>query len=294
VAWRGLAGADVIADFEYSGVGLHWDNYTDGYYSFQSSLHMMFLDFWLYLFLAWYFDKVLPSEFGVAEHPLFFLMPAYWMGHSSGGVSLTGLLTGLGFTRLVEGDKDEEEEAGVEADAENARQFYEEAPPAGEHAPRVVVSGLAKRYKDGNLAVKGVSFTMYDNMVTCLLGHNGAGTSACLGQTCHMREAHSGHPSLSPVGKTTTISLITGLFPPTKGDVTIWGKSIRHDLDQVRADLGVCPQVNVLWSELTVREHLTFFALLKGMPSRDLSRLVSAIGAQGATFHDCALMGWRV
>lgn len=32
--------------------------------------------------------------------------------------------------------------------------------------------------------------------------------------------------------------------------------------------IGVCPQFSVLWDSLTVREHLLFYARLKGVPAR--------------------------
>ena len=31
--------------------------------------------------------------------------------------------------------------------------------------------------------------------------------------------------------------------------------------------MGVCPQHDVLWDDLTVQEHLEFFAGLKGVPN---------------------------
>ena len=40
-------------------------------------------------------------------------------------------------------------------------------------------------------------------------------------------------------------------------------------MQQIRKDLGVCPQHNCLFAELTVREHVAFFARLKGVYNRD-------------------------
>ena len=34
-------------------------------------------------------------------------------------------------------------------------------------------------------------------------------------------------------------------------------------MDQIRHSLGICPQHNILFDRLTVREHLKFFAKLK-------------------------------
>jgi len=79
---------------------------------------------------------------------------------------------------------------------------------------------------------------MYRDQITVLLGHNGA-------------------------GKTTTMSMLVGLFPPTSGNAIINGYSILTDMESVRQSLGLCPQHNVLYDRLTVKEHLKFFARLK-------------------------------
>jgi len=64
-------------------------------------------------------------------------------------------------------------------------------------------------------------------------------------------------------GKTTTMSILTGLFPPTAGDAFINGQSILTSMDKIRESLGLCPQHNVLFDRLTVKEHLEFFTALK-------------------------------
>ena len=57
-------------------------------------------------------------------------------------------------------------------------------------------------------------------------------------------------------GKTTAISVLTGLVPPTEGDVSVYGRSLAKDLPRIRQDIGICPQHNVLFAALTVREVL--------------------------------------
>ena len=59
------------------------------------------------------------------------------------------------------------------------------------------------------------------------------------------------------------MSILTGLFPPTSGSVMINGRSVQEDIDRIRRDLGVCPQVNVLFDRMTINEHLWYFAKLK-------------------------------
>jgi ABC-type multidrug transport system ATPase subunit len=65
------------------------------------------------------------------------------------------------------------------------------------------------------------------------------------------------------LGKSTTISMITGLIPPTSGQIIVNGFDIATSVDDVRDTLGLCPQYNILFDYLTVREHLRLFATVR-------------------------------
>lgn len=43
-------------------------------------------------------------------------------------------------------------------------------------------------------------------------------------------------------------------------------------MDQIRKNLGMCPQHNVLFDKLTVEEHLWFYSQLKGMAREEICR----------------------
>ena len=58
-------------------------------------------------------------------------------------------------------------------------------------------------------------------------------------------------------------SLLTGLYPPSSGTIIVNGKDIRTDLAAIRTELGVCPQYDVLFNILTVREHLLLYGSVK-------------------------------
>lgn len=123
-------------------------------------------------------------------------------------------------------------------------EFLEKPPPNMKAG--VSIRNLVKIYKTGKkLAVDGLSMDFYENQITSFLGHNGA-------------------------GKTTTMSILTGLFPPTSGTALINGYDIRTDMDSIRKYLGMCPQHNVLFKELTVEEHIYFYARLKGCSPDEL------------------------
>uniref|UniRef100_A0A8C9ZNJ8 ATP binding cassette subfamily A member 3 n=1 Tax=Sander lucioperca TaxID=283035 RepID=A0A8C9ZNJ8_SANLU len=126
-----------------------------------------------------------------------------------------------------------------EEDAEKALkgEFIEEEP-AG-LVSGVKIKHLAKVSNKTRQAVRDLTMNMFEGQITVLLGHNGA-------------------------GKTTTLSMLTGLFPPTSGRAYINGYDICQDMAMIRRSLGLCPQHDVLFDNLTVREHLLFYAQLKG------------------------------
>lgn len=68
-------------------------------------------------------------------------------------------------------------------------------------------------------------------------------------------------------GKTTTIACLTGHSSITHGVARVGGFDATTQLDNVWRVLGVCPQFDVVWSELTVREHFYFYARIKGCAS---------------------------
>jgi len=136
-------------------------------------------------------------------------------------------------------------------DNDNDREI-EKLSPLERDNVQAVVRGLVKCYANGKLAIRGISLAMCENQITCLLGHNGA-------------------------GKSTFCSVLTGLFQPTSGSCSIYGHDLGEDLDSIRQITGVCPQQNVIFPGLTVREHLVFFASIKGFHGDSLENTVTGI-----------------
>jgi len=56
------------------------------------------------------------------------------------------------------------------------------------------------------------------------------------------------------------------MFPPTRGYALVGGYDITKEIDMVHLVIGLCPQFDVLWADLTCIEHLLFYARLKGIP----------------------------
>jgi len=59
--------------------------------------------------------------------------------------------------------------------------------------------------------------------------------------------------------------MLTGIIPPTIGTGSIAGYSILDEMSMVYMNMGVCPQFDILWDELTVEDHLYFYARLRGV-----------------------------
>ena len=125
----------------------------------------------------------------------------------------------------------------------------------------VNLSGFTKRYtpswwarnvatrfgkkKDVVVAVDSLDLNIRQGQITVLLGSNGS-------------------------GKTTTLETIAGLNTVTSGTVTVDG----------RGGLGICPQRNVLWDDLTTYEHVRIFNRLKSTSAvaskAEIEELISA------------------
>ncbi|XP_015346371.1 phospholipid-transporting ATPase ABCA3 [Marmota marmota marmota] len=142
-----------------------------------------------------------------------------------------------GNPRTVVGKEEED------SDPEKAlRTEYFEAEPE-DLVAGIKIKHLSKVFQVGNkdkTAVRDLNLNLYEGQITVLLGHNGA-------------------------GKTTTLAMLTGLFPPTSGRAYISGYEISQDMVQIRKSLGLCPQHDILFDNLTVVEHLYFYAQLKGL-----------------------------
>ena len=65
-------------------------------------------------------------------------------------------------------------------------------------------------------------------------------------------------------GKTSFISMITGLLEKTKGSGQVFNLDMFEQMDDVRKLMGVCPQHDILFELLTPEEHLDIFYDFKG------------------------------
>ncbi|XP_057355252.1 ATP-binding cassette sub-family A member 2 isoform X2 [Manis pentadactyla] len=241
-------GSKYFALYEVAGVGIQWHTFSQSPvegddFNLLLAVTMLMVDAAVYGVLTWYIEAVHPGMYGLPRPWYFPLQKSYWLG--SGRTEAWEW--SWPWARAPRLSVMEEDQAcAMESRRLEETRGMEEEPT---HLPLVVcVDKLTKVYKnDKKLALNRLSLNLYENQVVSFLGHNGA-------------------------GKTTTMSILTGLFPPTSGSATIYGHDIRTEMDEIRKNLGMCPQHNVLFDRLTVEEHLWFYSRLKSMAQEEIRK----------------------
>ena len=118
----------------------------------------------------------------------------------------------------------------------------------------MAVTDLAKTYKGGFSAVKGVSFTVERGMVLGLLGPNGA-------------------------GKTTVLRMLMGLIRPTAGTITAFGEEVRPGAP-VLARIGAFVEGPGFLPHLSGAENLALYWSATGRPTEE-SHVAEALAIAG-------------
>ena len=65
-------------------------------------------------------------------------------------------------------------------------------------------------------------------------------------------------------GKSTLINILTGNISPSFGTAKIENSDIIYDPESIEQLIGLCPQHDILWEELTAEEHIQLYARLRG------------------------------
>ncbi len=115
----------------------------------------------------------------------------------------------------------------------------------------ITVHDLHKSYA-GVETLHGISFSINKGEIVGFLGPNGA-------------------------GKTTTMRILTGYIPPSSGKVKIAGYDIVNDSLHARRHIGYLPELVPLYTDLTVREYLTFFGKIMKIPRASIKREVQEV-----------------
>jgi ABC-2 type transport system ATP-binding protein len=70
-------------------------------------------------------------------------------------------------------------------------------------------------------------------------------------------------------GKTTTLRMLAGVLRPTSGDALVRGVSVARDPEEVKHHIAYMSQRFGLYTDLTVRENIDFYADLYEVPARE-------------------------
>jgi ABC-2 type transport system ATP-binding protein len=117
-------------------------------------------------------------------------------------------------------------------------------PDGGAAGPMLRLAGLGRRFGD-LVAVDGLDFAVERGELFGLVGPDGA-------------------------GKTTTLRLLAGVLRPTSGDALVAGISVAREPERVKRGIAYMSQRFGLYTDLTVRENLAFYADLYAVPRREL------------------------
>jgi ATP-binding cassette, subfamily A (ABC1), member 3 len=72
------------------------------------------------------------------------------------------------------------------------------------------------------------------------------------------------------------MGMLTAEFPPTEGDATLAGFSVKNEPEKTRRRIGYCPQFDAHFQNMTGREHVQLYAAIKGVPPSEVESAVSS------------------
>ena len=113
------------------------------------------------------------------------------------------------------------------------------------------VENITKKY-GSFIAVNNINFEIKEGEIVGFLGPNGA-------------------------GKSTTMNMITGFIEPTSGRIIVDGYDISKKPKKAKEQIGYMPEGVPLYSDLTVKEFVTYMAELKGVNKKEKKEKVQKV-----------------
>ena len=263
-------GVNLLNKFEFHFRKFYNRDFTKDHFNYTLLIcYIMFVvDFFVFIFIGYYLHNVLPHDFGI-RRPWYFLCSLdFWNpSRKKKYLSKKDKQTFEEFntreSQLLDEEKEEHQRQSVllkkRKDIYGRSSKFESEDIYDEKSENEVfeIRNIVKIFGDGKKAVDGVNLNFYKDEIFALLGHNGA-------------------------GKTTLISMLTGMYEATRGKAMYEGNNIldSNSIDIFRKKLGICPQHDTLFEDLTIREHLEMFSIFKGVPSENVNEEVKK------TLHD--------
>lgn len=209
-----LLGAFTLGQFEGMFYPFHTKDIKENYLNYSmSTCYIMFTaDFFIYLFLGYYLQNVIPHEYGVAKPWYFLFLPSYWCGDCCYKTSSKKIETenkennnnkskkkkelSIDSIQMENGNGKKDIELYVKnQDLEsNNSSVFDDNPNEGnidfqnEDLYRdknkkndvFMLRNVTKVYGDGKMACNNISFNLFRNEIFALLGRNGAGKTSLI------------------------------------------------------------------------------------------------------------------
>ena len=115
----------------------------------------------------------------------------------------------------------------------------------------IEVKNVTKKY-GRFIAIDDISFTINDGEIVGLLGPNGA-------------------------GKSTTMNMLTGFIEQTEGDIIVDGYNMLKKPKKAKKEIGYMPEGVPLYSDLTVKEFITYMAEIKNVNKKERKEKIEKI-----------------
>lgn len=115
----------------------------------------------------------------------------------------------------------------------------------------IEVKNVTKKYGKA-VAVEDISFTIKEGEIVGLLGPNGA-------------------------GKSTTMNMLTGFIEQTEGEIIIDGYDMLKKPKKAKREIGYMPEGVPLYTDLTVKEFVTYMAEIKKVNKKERKEKVEKI-----------------
>lgn len=115
----------------------------------------------------------------------------------------------------------------------------------------LMTNDLTKRYKK-HMSVDGLNLRIKRGQIYGFLGPNGA-------------------------GKTTTIRMLLGLIKPTKGNIEVFGQSLKKNRIQILQRIGSLVESPTYYGNLTGRENLEAVRRLRDLPEKRVNEVLEIV-----------------
>lgn len=201
------------------------------------------------LVVSIYLEIVFPREIGSPQSMVFFFLPSYWGFDTESQLNVETVAHRANKMSDVAADLDPD----ILAEYNDVMRRTSDGDPT----LALAVTKMSKTFQKGmraseqdTRAVDSVTLGADTGTVLGIVGHNGA-------------------------GKTTLMSMLCGVVPVSTGDARVFGHSVSQNMSSIHSVMGVCPQEDVLWPELTPQEHLKLFAILKRIPFKDHDKVIA-------------------